>query len=1517
MQVSLASLFAVVSAIECALGCLCSVLVTGGAGSAAAAFAAGGAAVSLAVTYAVGTILVGQPLAAVLSLVRASATRGGDVSEAASNVQRMGLSETAPVREVAEMVDAVVVLCTTVQELDAFAPPESPGDTYDDTDEFDTSWGRTVSADLTALARPDHRGPRGSITSLDGDFIPGITSPTALAGGFPVIGPPSPAAFLRSPTAGGSKGTGPSPSRTGSGLLTANTPPTFGHSNPLTGAATASALGVGGGGLMAKRRFTLPSVQSQDPQRLSRGHSGQSDRRSDNGGTSPNVDSGPFGTSPRANGLWGEQASPRNLGSVSPRNMKGPPRRVIQPVALAKRKAVGCVHWRHTLSPGPPEDICFILCTLLDDLASISRQEGAVLSWCGGDSVQAHFNARGANAPADPATIIRCVTQVSERIDRAAEELVERSYPSLKVWCGCALSDAVCGTVGSNRFKSFVVLGAPTQDAELASMVAQEYKAGVVCTEAFLGSTRDCRFRDLGAFARCAEGAQVALYQVMTPSLDELQIDNYQNAFSRTLAEDWVQAQFFLRQHLAQEESDFVAERLLTQVRNRWKPGGVKSGDRALRLVLTSTCPQFLWDKMQATAPPDPVAVDQTSEGRSIADSEHSVLERRASERENLEQSKLFASVLQARRLRSQGKMSLRNVAAQLRRASAGTPPPSSLAPQGTPKDEEDEDGPLRNLTRVNSQTGMSETGTRTPRITSPTPGTCALSPAKSPPPLKASKQQTQETPASPKLAEDALLPTVMRQPSRIHFGTQEQLQTELQREKRVRLLNLWKALTLFLLMYNAFLVPLRWGFNWRGVHPVVIALNFVADVGIYYIKIGLSLVTPFEEEARWVTDPARIRAKYARGDLLVDLLAAFPLELLALTWERPLVEAFYNPYYRSNRVLNLIKLPDYFDDAFRYWAPKLNPIVVRIQQFIICTVFVLHFIACILGAVILEDDAWDPDNAGRIFVVAEHEESSLFHRYMLCLDWAVRAVPGYGHRWPLSDLQVTFALLVSIVGVALYATIIAVISSLVTSLGAYEDQFRTKMDELQDYIHYSKMPKALADEILGYYRYLWRTQKTLSAAESPLNDLPEELTQRVNFTINTNIMRKVPLFAAVKDNEEFIVDLVSCLTLSVMLPDTYIFSFGDIGNAMYFIGQGRVRIEDRHCTPLADLGEGAFFGEVALLYGTPRTASVKALSYTHAYVLTKRQFTIIGQKYPDCLVEILMTAEQRLAVGNQNSLSDREKQLLVKIFIRRNSGEAKVINPKGNWGKAWRAFRRNKEKKHMSVFRRRMTETMEQIEASTRSRPSTPGSPGREEIATPPHQELPKNSTGIERTGTSPFVHASPTSDAKRVKLINSPGIVPGATDSHPPRRSSVAAERLAAAGAVLMMNSSRRVSWGKGLTPSTEASGEAAVSPQPAEARLLPPSPPVAAGVSQPKMGDSLVLMPRKGGGGGGAAVVESTSPEGLTQNATAAPLENDKSAAAFVVAPPGRRSRPASALGPSPVPGPDPDTGPKDDV
>jgi CPA2 family monovalent cation:H+ antiporter-2 len=92
--------------------------------------------------------------------------------------------------------------------------------------------------------------------------------------------------------------------------------------------------------------------------------------------------------------------------------------------------------------------------------------------------------------------------------------------------------------------------------------------------------------------------------------------------------------------------------------------------------------------------------------------------------------------------------------------------------------------------------------------------------------------------------------------------------------------------------------------------------------------------------------------------------------------------------------------------------------------------------------------------------------------------------------------------------------------------------------------------------------------------------------------------------------------------------PGTKVIRKGDRPDGMYFISSGVVEIDapERRIR----LSAGAFFGEMALLAGTRRTADVSATDYCRFLVLERRDFDRFMARHPQVRTAISEMADER-----------------------------------------------------------------------------------------------------------------------------------------------------------------------------------------------------------------------------------------------------------------------------------------------
>jgi small-conductance mechanosensitive channel/CRP-like cAMP-binding protein len=137
-----------------------------------------------------------------------------------------------------------------------------------------------------------------------------------------------------------------------------------------------------------------------------------------------------------------------------------------------------------------------------------------------------------------------------------------------------------------------------------------------------------------------------------------------------------------------------------------------------------------------------------------------------------------------------------------------------------------------------------------------------------------------------------------------------------------------------------------------------------------------------------------------------------------------------------------------------------------------------------------------------------------------------------------------------------------------------------------------------------------------------------------------------VDIFAPLSTEETRM--LAQAATSHVFAPGETVIRAGDPGSSMFVVHNGRVSVqvsENGRPRTVATLSDGAFFGEMALFTGEPRTANVIALEETEVLEIGHAAMKRVFDTNPD-LVESLshIIAERRQALAASEDLSGREK---------------------------------------------------------------------------------------------------------------------------------------------------------------------------------------------------------------------------------------------------------------------------------
>ncbi|MGF1594645.1 MAG: cation:proton antiporter [Kiloniellaceae bacterium] len=194
--------------------------------------------------------------------------------------------------------------------------------------------------------------------------------------------------------------------------------------------------------------------------------------------------------------------------------------------------------------------------------------------------------------------------------------------------------------------------------------------------------------------------------------------------------------------------------------------------------------------------------------------------------------------------------------------------------------------------------------------------------------------------------------------------------------------------------------------------------------------------------------------------------------------------------------------------------------------------------------------------------------------------------------------------------------------------------------------LQYPKFARDLDHAVLERYAYREEVEQVQQMRESGIisEDLARHLRAEaenvhasrqpmaaVDLRANTpELLRGFPVFSNLSEVE--LARVAKRLQVRVFAADAFVFRQGDRADGMYFIASGAVEIaigEER-----LRLGRGDFFGEMALLDQSRRSATVRSISYSHLLFLPRAAFEEFSGVLPEWRSRMAEVARDRQAMN-------------------------------------------------------------------------------------------------------------------------------------------------------------------------------------------------------------------------------------------------------------------------------------------
>ncbi len=420
-----------------------------------------------------------------------------------------------------------------------------------------------------------------------------------------------------------------------------------------------------------------------------------------------------------------------------------------------------------------------------------------------------------------------------------------------------------------------------------------------------------------------------------------------------------------------------------------------------------------------------------------------------------------------------------------------------------------------------------------------------------------------------------------------------------------------WDFLILFLIIISALLIPYQFAFQ----HKITFTgslLVYLIDI-LFIVDIILNFNTSFRVAGKEIIDSKEIKQRYLKTSFITDVIATVPFDILFLVWPGYEIEGISIVLWL--RLFRLVRLKRLFLILNRWQNHNwVNPGYLRITKFFSGIIIFVHLLTC--GWYLSSFFSNFPSKSWVVLNGIEH--SDVVTQYIRSLYWTVTILTtvGYGEITPHLNYEYVFTSLVMIIGAFMYAFIIGNIASLISTLDVQKSAYWSKTDAIKLYLRYRGVPAEINERVRNYYEYRWEHHRGLEE-QKIFNDLPDPLRLEVMMQLTKGLIDKVPLFKYSSENLKNV--LLLALKAKTYDPNSLIVRSGEFAKEIFFISKGNMDIIDESGEKkYGSMTDGDYFGNLSIMLGEKRTASVRTTEFCETFVLYSEEFFRIKKEYPE-----------------------------------------------------------------------------------------------------------------------------------------------------------------------------------------------------------------------------------------------------------------------------------------------------------
>lgn len=420
-----------------------------------------------------------------------------------------------------------------------------------------------------------------------------------------------------------------------------------------------------------------------------------------------------------------------------------------------------------------------------------------------------------------------------------------------------------------------------------------------------------------------------------------------------------------------------------------------------------------------------------------------------------------------------------------------------------------------------------------------------------------------------------------------------------------------WDSLVAVFSLFNCFFIVFFLSFECENMMVIAMKTCGIFTDIVFCLDLYFNFMTSYIESQTGdeVIKLPKIAWRYLKNWLILDLISAVPIFFISYPCNIMDVVVTLVRLSKLQRILAVIQRLMYFR------LHKNIRILIKFFEIILWLMIYIHLMSCLWNYVIHTHHLWQP--FATIVTDRDFYGLELSMRYSLCVYTMVFSISRI-EMVPHTEFEHAFLGATIILGMLIVGVLFGKIIVLLQDIGKESLKFAIEKEKISNTIQNLHLPRELQTNIIEFFTSSFTILDQEISYQKIISFLPPSITKKLNICLFKQLFSSSKLFA---QDLKVVSYLINKLENKFCQPEEEIIKQFESGDKIYFVSEGTCEVEvldemkEKHRVKL--LLQGSYFGEIAVLFETTRTATVKSIDFASLAVLGKDKLGSLFNKFP------------------------------------------------------------------------------------------------------------------------------------------------------------------------------------------------------------------------------------------------------------------------------------------------------------